>query len=99
MNVIIGDFLVDMRKRSGKTQQQVADRIGVNVTTLRDYERGTSDISAVNLFRIAAFCGYDLKDIFKNFKNFRVRTKVKKGLGKGMQHHHNDNNLSLRQIY
>jgi transcriptional regulator with XRE-family HTH domain len=52
---VIGDTLIDMRKRSGKTQQEIADKIGVNVKTLRDYEQGTSNISAKNYFKSSHF--------------------------------------------
>jgi transcriptional regulator with XRE-family HTH domain len=67
---VIGDTLIDMRKRSGKTQQEIADKIGVNVKTLRDYEQGVSNISAKKLFQIIAFCQYDLVSIITNMDRF-----------------------------
>jgi transcriptional regulator with XRE-family HTH domain len=84
--MIIGDLLIDMRKQSGKTQQQIADKIGVNVKTLRDYEQGVSNISGVKLFKVASFCRYDLTSIVKSFSNFREWTMVKKGHSKGFAH-------------
>jgi transcriptional regulator with XRE-family HTH domain len=68
--VKIGDLLIDMRMQSGKTQKQIADRIGVNVKTLRDYEREESEIPAPKLLHVISFCRYDLVGIIKAFTKF-----------------------------
>jgi transcriptional regulator with XRE-family HTH domain len=67
---VIGDTLIDMRKRSGKAQQEIADKIGVNVKTLRDYEQGVSNMSAIKLFKVIVFCQFDLVNIITNIDRF-----------------------------
>ena len=54
----ICQLLVDMRKQSGKTQQQLALYIEVDVRTYQNYEYGIYEISAKDLFRLIQYCRY-----------------------------------------
>jgi transcriptional regulator with XRE-family HTH domain len=83
---VIGETLIDMRKSSGKTQKEIAARIDVDIRTLRDYESNKTEIPAVKLFQVIAFCQFDLASILERFKNFREGTTVKKGHGQGMHY-------------
>ena len=76
----IGDLLVDMRQRSGKTQEQMAKYIGVSTRTWQNYEQGVSKISAYDLFKVTVYCRYDLAGVIKDYINFNQRTIVTAGL-------------------
>lgn len=52
-----GEDIVTWRKLQGLTAAQVADRAGVNVTTLRRLEHGEGSISLENLLRVARALG------------------------------------------
>lgn len=58
-----------MRKSSGKTQAQMAQRLGVSLRTWQNYEHGVSDISAKHLALASLYCRYEfnLIDLFRNF--------------------------------
>lgn len=45
------------RKAAGKTQQEVADHIGVNYSTYSCYETGRREPDALKIKKIAAFLG------------------------------------------
>lgn len=53
----LGEDVVIWRKLQGLTAAQVADRAGVNVTTLRRLEHGKGSISLENLFRVTRALG------------------------------------------
>lgn len=72
----LGDRLDKMRKRAGKTQKQMAERLDIATRTWRDYERDTSEISPSKLIKAALFCRENPVRIFESF--FTVRNMVMK---------------------
>ena len=81
-------MLIDMRKKSGKSQQQMADHINKSLRMYQYYEHGTKDISAKDLFRLCQYCKYypvveRLKDFISFFGN---RTKQAKEPDTGHSH-------------
>lgn len=70
--------LLNLRKRLGLTQQQVADALGINVVTYYGYEKERSDPSLKMLIRLADFynvsldylCGYQTQSgLFGNLND------------------------------
>lgn len=49
--------LREARKRAGKTQQQVADAIGIAKSTYCQYETGASEPNVLRMIAIAKFLG------------------------------------------
>lgn len=47
-----------MRKRAGLTQQQLADKVGYNRTTVTNIERGHQPASLLQIQELSAACGY-----------------------------------------
>ena len=72
----IGDKLREMRKKRGKTQQQMADKLEINVKTWRDYEKNVSEIGIRKLIRASAYCRVNPTSLFESFIK---RTLVIKG--------------------
>ena len=73
-------MLVDMRKKSGKSQQQMANHIGVSKRTYQGYEYNERDISAKDLFKLTQYCKYNrivnkLEDFIRNFGDRDISTK------------------------
>lgn len=64
---MIGDFLKQMRKTSGKTQKQIAEFLEVDVKTVRNYEQNVSQISFVDVIKLSLYCRYDIGKIISNF--------------------------------
>ena len=52
------------RKQAGLTQQGLASDLGVSTVTVRNWERGASDIPAKHLRRLAELAGVAETDIF-----------------------------------
>ncbi len=53
-----GNRLAELRKRSGKTQKEVAEGIGVAKSTLSNYEKGKQAMNVVILKRLCEY--YDV---------------------------------------
>lgn len=54
---MLKDQLRAARKSAGKTQQEVADHLGVNFSTYSGYETGKRQPDALKIKKIAAFLG------------------------------------------
>jgi transcriptional regulator with XRE-family HTH domain len=63
------------RRRRGLTQEQLAQQIGVHVTTISRIERGTLDFSVVTFFAIVRALKFSPEVFFPD----RVMTKRKRG--------------------
>ena len=57
---IIGERIKAARNKSGFTQQQIADYIGVKRESISYYENGQRSIDMVTLEKIADLCGYSV---------------------------------------
>ena len=74
--------LLNLRKRLGLTQQQVADALGINVVTYYGYEKGRSEPSLRMLIRLANFynvtldylCGHKTQSgLFSNLNEQQLK--------------------------
>lgn len=65
--MLIYESLIAMRKKSGKTQAQIAAHIGVSTRTWKNYEQGVSDISSVKLIYASIYCHYDIISVLQSF--------------------------------
>jgi transcriptional regulator with XRE-family HTH domain len=59
-------FAVKLRREEmGLTQEDLADRARIHRTYLSDVERGTRNISLVNIERVAAALSLQMSDLFR----------------------------------
>jgi transcriptional regulator with XRE-family HTH domain len=70
--------LVEMPKKSGRTQEQIAKRLGVSTKTWRHYEQGVNDIPATKLFLVISYCHYDFLAVLANFTPRSQLIKIQK---------------------
>ncbi len=59
-----GDAVRARREELGLTQEDLADRAGIHRTYLSDIERGTRNVSLVNIERVAAALVVTMSDLF-----------------------------------
>ncbi|CAB4365142.1 MAG: helix-turn-helix domain-containing protein [Actinobacteria bacterium] len=59
--MITGDTLATLRRRSGRTQSEVAQAVGIPASVLSAYERGRREPSLANASRIIDALGYSVK--------------------------------------
>jgi transcriptional regulator with XRE-family HTH domain len=59
-----GSHLRALRKNSGLSQEETADRAGINVTYLSGVERGLRNPSIKNVRRLADTLGVPTKELF-----------------------------------
>jgi transcriptional regulator with XRE-family HTH domain len=59
--MIGGPVLAELRKRTGRTQADVAAAVGLHATVLSAYERGRRQPSLVTASRIVDALGYSIK--------------------------------------
>jgi transcriptional regulator with XRE-family HTH domain len=72
--LLLSDFLIDMRKSSGKTQAEIALKLGISLRTWQNYEHDVSDISAKHLAIASLYCRYDI-NIMEIFGSFMTKAK------------------------
>ena len=60
----IGARIATLRKRTGITQQRLAEVVGVSVETVSRMERGTSFPSINSVENVARALGVELRDLF-----------------------------------
>lgn len=58
-----GSLIRDFRVKKGMTQQQLADKLGVNQCTVSDYETGQVELTLPKLVRIADALGVTIYDL------------------------------------
>jgi transcriptional regulator with XRE-family HTH domain len=59
-------FAVKARREGlGLTQEEFADRAGIHRTYLSDIERGTRNVSLINIERLAAALALKLSELFR----------------------------------
>ena len=59
-----GDAVRARREQLALTQEDLADRAGIHRTYLSDVERGTRNLSLVNIERLAAALSLSLSELF-----------------------------------
>lgn len=58
-------FAVKTRRESlGMTQEEFADKAGIHRTYVSDLERGTRNVSLINIERIAGALGLQMSELF-----------------------------------
>lgn len=65
----VGETLKKIREKSGLTQEQFADRIGVKRTTYISYETSKTNPEFVLVAKIAEMFGVELQDFFDEEKH------------------------------
>lgn len=58
-----GSLIRDFRIKKGMTQQELANKMGVNQSTVSDYETGTFELTLPKLVRIADALGVTIYDL------------------------------------
>ena len=58
-----GSLIRDFRVKNGMTQQELANKLGVNQSTVSDYETGTFELTLPKLVRIADALGVTIYDL------------------------------------
>lgn len=60
-------YAVKMRRESlGLNQEELADKAGIHRTYLSDVERGTRNLSLVNIEKLAAALSWKMSSLFQN---------------------------------
>ena len=59
-----GDAVRDRREEMGLTQEGLADKAGVHRTYLSDIERGSRNVSLINIERLAAGLAVPMSGLF-----------------------------------
>lgn len=62
---IIGNNIKEFRNRLGLSQDQVADFIGVDRTTITKYESGDREVSLVQLEKFCDLFAIEIEDLFE----------------------------------
>jgi len=60
-----GDAVRSRREELGLTQEDLAEKAGIHRTYLSDIERGTRNVSLVNIERLADALSLSLPDLFE----------------------------------
>ena len=60
-----GFAVKDRREALGLTQEEFAERAGIHRTYLSDIERGTRNISLINIERVASALSLKLSELFR----------------------------------
>ena len=63
----IGEKIKSLRIQSGKTQQQIADIVGIEESALRRIEGGRTNPTVKTLKRLSIALEISLHDVFENF--------------------------------
>lgn len=72
----------ECRKRQGLTAREVAEKLGIDVSSYRRYERGAAIPSLEKLIKTAEILGYDISESF-NYKYYYgkiSRLKIRRSL-------------------
>lgn len=67
--------LRELRARKNKTQNQVAQDLGISVQTYNAWERDISNVAVSKVIKVADYFGVNIGDIFlpNNMNNFHVQ--------------------------
>lgn len=64
---VLGLRIRDLRRAQGLSQEDFADKCGVHRTFMGTVERGESNLSFSNLFKVASTLGISLSALFEGF--------------------------------
>ncbi len=60
-----GSAVKDRREALGLTQEEFAERAGIHRTYLSDIERGTRNVSLINIERVATALSLKISELFR----------------------------------
>ena len=63
--MVLGEKITELRKRSGLSQEQFGDKIGVSRQAVSKWENGTSDPSTTNLMALAKLFGVEAEELLR----------------------------------
>jgi transcriptional regulator with XRE-family HTH domain len=69
----IGDRLSKFRKNSGKTQQEIADELGVERRTYASWESGKTELKNSLVPKIAELFNIEIPELFNDEKNIEIK--------------------------
>jgi transcriptional regulator with XRE-family HTH domain len=65
IRVRFGFAVKDRREALGLTQEEFADRAGIHRTYISDIERGTRNLSLINIERVASALSLKISELFQ----------------------------------
>ena len=65
MKITVGDEIIKARQAAGLTQRQLADKIGVRLSTICAYEKGRCDPSSGRWDALADALNLDVETIYR----------------------------------
>lgn len=63
---MIGKIIMEMRKASGFSQIELAQKLGIAQNTLSGYETGSSMPNFDTVYKIASICEFDIAFVDRN---------------------------------
>ena len=67
--MILADKIMELRKRSGWSQEDLAGRLGVSRQAVSKWENGTSEPNTSNLMALARLYGIPAEDLLKGVES------------------------------
>ncbi|MCX2769574.1 MULTISPECIES: helix-turn-helix domain-containing protein [Pseudoalteromonas] len=67
-NSISGDDLRALRKRKGVSMQKMADKIGVSLRTIENWETGVGQPRVDQFLQICIYCSIDIKGLMHQIR-------------------------------
>lgn len=64
INKQLGEKIQRVRKQQGLTQAELSEKVGVQLETISNIERGKTDTSIYTLFKIAQALRVHIKELF-----------------------------------
>ena len=61
--MILADKIIDLRKKNGWSQEELAEKLGVSRQAVSKWENGTSDPSTSNLCALAKLYGIPVEEL------------------------------------
>ncbi|MDW7549619.1 helix-turn-helix transcriptional regulator [Pseudoalteromonas sp. SCSIO 43201] len=74
-NSITGDDLRALRKRKGVTMQQMADKIGVSLRTIENWETDVGQPRINQFLEICIYCSVDIKGLIAQIRQSEAEQK------------------------
>ncbi len=73
-----GQLLAQVRRKKGKSQEFLADELGLSRTSITNIEKGRQPIQLHGLYRIARLLGVELKELLPSPQVFDLQRPAEK---------------------
>jgi transcriptional regulator with XRE-family HTH domain len=73
-----GQLLAQVRRKKGKSQEFLADELGLSRTSITNIEKGRQPIQLHSLYRIARLLGVELKELLPSPQVFDLQRPAEK---------------------